>query len=117
MDMVIAIIGSSAFGAVVSFLFTWISNRKSNSLNYITDERRKWRDKIREIIIGINESSFEGKKNKNINKYLTQLKVNINPYGKYNKIDYAQDGHIWEKSKNLMRYKQKLNLKIQNVIC
>lgn len=99
MDMVIAIIGSSAFGAVVSFLFTWISNRKSNSLNYITDERRKWRDKIREIIIGINESSFEGKKNKNINKYLTQLKVNINPYGKHNKIDYAQDGHIWEKIK------------------
>lgn len=99
MDKVIAIIGSSAFGAVVSFIFTWISNRKSNSLNYITEERRKWRDKIREIIIGINESSFEGRGKRNINRYLTQLKVNINPYGKHDKIDYAKDGHIWEKIK------------------
>ena len=99
MDIVIAIIGSSAFGAVVSFIFTWISNRKLNSLNYITEERRKWRDKIREIIIGINESSFEGRGKRNINRYLTQLKVNINPYGKHDKIDYAKDGKKKKKIK------------------
>ena len=97
MNTIIAVIGSSAFGAVITFLFTWITNRKSNSLNYITDERRKWRDKIREIIIGIESVKYAGKGNKSINKYLIQLEVNINPYGKYNKMDYVRDGHIWDK--------------------
>lgn len=97
MNTIIAVIGSSAFGAVITFLFTWITNRKSNSLNYITDERRKWRDKIREIIIGIESVKYAGKGNKSINKYLIQLEVNINPYGKYDRMDYVRDGHIWDK--------------------
>lgn len=97
MNTILAVIGSSAFGAVITFLFTWITNRKTNSLNYITDERRKWRDKIREIIIGIENVKYTGKGNKSINKYLIQLEVNINPYGKYDRMDYLRDGHIWDK--------------------
>lgn len=102
MNTIIAVIGSSAFGAVITFLFTWISNRKSNTLNYITDERRKWRDKIREIIIGIESVKYAGKGNKSINNCLIQLEVNINPYGKYNRMDYVRDGHIWDKI-NILR--------------
>lgn len=102
MNTIIAVIGSSAFGAVITFLFTWITNRKSNTLNYITDERRKWRDKIREIIIGIESVKYAGKGNKSINNYLIQLEVNINPYGKYNRMDYVRDGHIWDKI-NILR--------------
>lgn len=101
MNILIAIIGSSAFGAIVSFLFTWITNRRSNSLSYITDERRKWRDKIREIIIGIDNSCYKGKGNKNINMYLNQLEVNINPYGQYSRTDYERDGHVWEEINKL----------------
>ncbi len=108
MNTIIAVIGSSAFGAVITFLFTWITNRKSNSLNYITDERRKWRDKIREIIIGIESVKYAGKGNKSINKYLIQLEVNINPYGKYNRMDYVRDGHIWDKINKLSESKTEI---------
>jgi len=108
MNTIIAVIGSSAFGAVITFLFTWITNKKSNSLNYITDERRKWRDKIREIIIGIESVKYAGKGNKSINKYLIQLEVNINPYGKYNKMDYVRDGHIWDKINKLSESKTEI---------
>lgn len=108
MNTIITIICSSAFGAVISFLFAWITNRKSNSLNYITDERRKWRDKIREIIIGIENSKYKGKGNKNINKYLIQLEVNINPYGKYSRLDYIRDGHIWDKIKKTGQVKTEI---------
>ncbi|MBE5990672.1 MAG: hypothetical protein E7250_23475 [Paenibacillaceae bacterium] len=108
MNIIIAVIGSSAFGAVITFLFTWITNRKSNSLNYITDERRKWRDKIREIIIGIESVKYAGKGNKSINKYLIQLEVNINPYGKYDRKDYIRDGHIWDKINKLSESKTEI---------
>ena len=108
MNTIIAVIGSSAFGAVITFLFTWITNKKSNSLNYITDERRKWRDKIREIIIGIESVRYAGKGNKSINKYLIQLEVNINPYGKYDRMDYVRDGHIWDKINKLSESKTEI---------
>ncbi|MGC6175198.1 hypothetical protein, partial [Lacrimispora sp. 38-1] len=108
MNTIIAIIGSSAFGAVITFLFTWFTNRKSYSLNYITDERRKWRDKIREIIIGIESVKYAGKGNKSVNKYLIQLEVNINPYGKNDRKDYIRDGHIWDKIKKLSESKTEI---------
>ena len=96
MNIIIAILGSSAFGAVISFLFTWLTNQKNNSLNYITDERRKWREKIREVVNGIEKSKFQGKESKDISQYLIVLQVSINPYGKKRKKDYAKDGHIWD---------------------
>lgn len=96
MIIIIAILGSSAFGAVISFIFTWLTNKKNNSLNYITDERRKWREKIREIVNGIEKSNFQGKENEDIGQYLIQLQVSINPYGRKRKMDYIKDGHIWD---------------------
>ena len=77
-------------------------------MNYITDERRKWRDKIREIIIGIESVKYAGKGNKSINKYLIQLEVNINPYGKYDRKDYIRDGHIWDKINKLSESKTEI---------
>lgn len=96
MNFILAILGSSAFGAIISFLFTWLTNQKNNSLNYITDERRKWRKKIREVVNGIEKSKFQGKESNDISQYLSVLQVNINPYGKKRKKDYEKDGHIWD---------------------
>lgn len=119
MKMIITLIGSSVFGAIISYLFTWFTNKKNNSLSYITDERRKWREKIREIVNGIEKSEFQGVGNKNVNQYLIQLQVSINPYGRKSKIDYARDGHIWDiidkirNSKTEIEFEKRKNILIQ----
>ena len=79
----------------------WLNNMQSGSFQYITGERKEWREKIRVIIEKIDRCEYGGVGEKEIYQYLTQLEVNINPIGKHNPYNYAQDGHIWESIKKL----------------
>ena len=95
MKILISILGTSAIAALVTAVFSFLQNKKNNSLSYITEERKIWRERIREIAAGIENSKYRGKKKEDINQYLTKLEMNINPYGRTAHADYMHDGNIW----------------------
>lgn len=96
MESIIAILGSSAFAGIITLMLNWAQNRKKNSLSYITEERKLWREKIREIGAKIAKCKYNGENENNIQQYLSQLEMNINPYGRTLPYDYLQDGHMWK---------------------
>lgn len=96
MEGISAILSSSVVAASITAIFQWAQNRKNNSLNCITEEHKAWRTEIKEIFLAIHKSKYKGKNKKNIERYLVQLQMNINPYGMYARNDYLQDGHIWD---------------------
>lgn len=100
MKYIISILGSSAFSVLVTLVFNWMQNRRTASLNYITDERKKWREKIRTISAQIERCDFQGKDDLRIEQYLVQLQMNINPYGSVyegnNCYYYENDAYIWD---------------------
>ena len=83
MDITIitAIIGSSVLAAIVTALFTKLSKDKSDKLQYITNERKQWRDDLRDAIVSLRRL-FENKYNKDINntdclKFKTYSEVKV----------------------------------------
>ena len=100
MKYIFSILGSSAFGVVVTLVFNWMQNRRTASLNYITDERKKWREKIRTISAQIERCDFQGTDELRIEQYLVQLQMNINPYGSVykenNSYYYKRDAYLWD---------------------
>lgn len=87
------ILGSSAFSMIITLVFNWAQNRKNDSLSYITEERKVWREKIREISSKIEQYTYQEKDK--MGQELVQLQMNINPYGKASATDCIHDGHIW----------------------
>lgn len=83
---------SVVIAAIFSGLVSYIISRRQGNLQYITSERKEWREKMREIASELNGASY----NETL-KVLTKLKVRINAFGN-NKvsIDYSDDAHIWE---------------------
>lgn len=96
MDIILAILGSSVLSSIITAVFGIFQRKKQDTVNYIAEERKNWREKIRVIADNIKNSEFQGEGKKNISEYLLQLQMNINTYGKFNKTDYMHDGHIWE---------------------
>ncbi len=91
-DIIIIILTSS----VVSTIFLAVSNifidQRKRSVEYITNERAKWRSDIRKIASEIMEANAA-----NIYKPLTELKVRINAYDRYfNKKRLQNDFVIWK---------------------
>jgi len=71
-------------------------NKVDNKLQYITSERAKWREEIREIAHRLQSAEKD-----EIDKILCELKVKINTYGIANKDNVFQDAHIWKIIKTL----------------
>lgn len=94
-DIVVALLGSSVLSVMITSLFNWVQNRRSNTKNYMAEERKRRRDDIRDIIVGVNNSVYNGKGKHNIERYLLCLEMNINPYGRYQKNSYLLDSHFW----------------------
>ena len=86
------ILGSALLATLLSGIITYMMTRCQESLQYITAERKEWREKIREIAEGLNGALYEDTK-----KALTKLKARINAYGSQGKRKkYEKDSHIWE---------------------
>lgn len=96
MDQLITFLSSGAIVALITAFFTYIQNRKSNSINYITSERKLWRDKIKTLAEDIQKCRYHGENDEDIQIYLVRLQMNINTYGRLAKNDYIHDSHIWE---------------------
>lgn len=101
MEIFIAVLGSSTVAAIITAIVTIIQNRKNNSINHITEERKVWREKIREIAVDIKKSKYRGEGKENIDNNLIQLQIRINTYGILKKSDFKRDGHIWESIERL----------------
>jgi len=86
------LLGSAVIAAIFSGLVSYIISRRQGSLQYITGERKEWREKIREIAYKLDGASY-----KDTLKILTELKVRINAFGN-NKVlvKYSDDAHIWK---------------------
>ncbi|MEN3758350.1 hypothetical protein ABDZ57_16165 [Aeromonas veronii] len=84
LDDVGIILGSGIFGSLITLLFTRYDKDKSIIIQNITQERQKWRDKIRELVIEINKNSLNENWDK-VTEARAQLQVLINPYDENDK--------------------------------
>lgn len=85
------IFSSTVIVALITGIFSFISSKKQDALQYITAERKIWREEIRDIAKRISNAD-----KKNMKKILVELKVRLNPYGQYYSKEYSNDYHIWE---------------------
>lgn len=102
MDMNV-ILTSTVIAAVISLLANVYNSRRTGKLKYITEERQKWREDIREIAENITKCSQF-----NIGVQLTRLKMRINANrvktiitekegnNKKRAGRYLNDAHIWK---------------------
>ncbi|MDT4289612.1 hypothetical protein RO575_08580 [Methylomonas sp. MO1] len=84
------VLGSSVFAALVTASFTRKSHEETVALKYITEERAKWREKIKETMITLNEAvnspQINGERLTKTRKASTYLKLSLNPDPKH-KLD------------------------------
>lgn len=103
-EILVIVLSSSVIAGIIANLFGLIQNRKKNSLEYITEERKKWRNSIKEISEAIQQMQYESNE---CSTLLVKLQLNINAYGRYNKYNYKQDSHIWQTIDRLKSAKNK----------
>lgn len=105
-------------GIIALFVSVFI-NKSDAKLKYITNERKEWREKIREIAANLQseENIFK------IENILCELEVRINPYGIKDKDNIFKDGHIWriievlKKCKDYDRRKENKEVLIKYLSC
>ena len=88
--------GSTVIAAFLSGSIALAVSRRQETLQYITAERKEWREKIREIAYKLNGATYG-----NTINILTELKVRINAFGNEISFKYSDDAHIWELIKEL----------------
>lgn len=98
--MIEKILASTVVSAIVTGIILIFDNNRKNCISNITDERRKWREDIREIVekLGSNDKNEQ-------KKALIKLKPRINAYGQGIE-SYERDHHIWETIKKIENEKK-----------
>ena len=81
-----SVIGPAVVATVISGVISYLSLRRKGNLQYITQERKEWREKMREIALALDGAAY-----KKTLKILTKLKVRINAYGDENNYTTPQD--------------------------
>ena len=90
------ILGSTVIAAICSGIVSYIISKRQGNLQYITAERKEWREKIRNIAKKLDGASYYDTLD-----ILTDLKVRINSFGNNVSERYDDDAHIWEVIKEL----------------
>ena len=106
------ILTSTVIATIVSGLFAFYQNYRSNKLSKITDERKAWRDDIRIISKNIMTYTNEYK----LDKEITKLKVKINAYGNSTFYDEKESEMISGKPNLFQKIKIKNQKRKQNVL-
>lgn len=89
---VLASIVAGVLASIVTAIITITTTRKQNRLQYITAERKNWREEIRNIASRIMKAN-----ERNIGAVLVDLKVRINAFGMSSSSEsYEEDAHIWK---------------------
>ncbi|PKM75379.1 MAG: hypothetical protein CVU92_01665 [Firmicutes bacterium HGW-Firmicutes-17] len=95
----------ASFITLLGVLFQYIVAIKSKN---ITEERRKWRDRLKELAVMANS-----KCQIEVDKAIIELKTRINSFGYGSEKDYLKDTHIWEilnKEEHKVEDKKKLTI-------
>lgn len=90
MDLQI-ILELSAIVSFIGIIVSYFTFRKSSKLNYITQERKEWRESIRTIVEELERCPYDKRK-----QVLTKLKTRINTYGFCGENE-SEDSHIWKR--------------------
>lgn len=111
MDNIIKVIsivlGSSFLAAYITALFSKKINDRNNSLKYITEERKNWRNFIKKMTVEL-ISTNQAKKQTEI---ISELYLNLNPYDEDDlKIISVAEKFVNEKSYKEKNKKELLNL-------
>lgn len=86
------ILSSTIIATLCSGIISYVISRKKDHLQYITGERKEWREQIREIAHKLCNASYE-----ETIIILTDLKVRINAFGGNDVLNsYNSDVHIWK---------------------
>lgn len=93
------LIDSAVIAAVTGGFITLFLALNEAKMKHITEERGKWREKIRDIAAKLSTESENADDNDNFYALISGLKVRINAYGLTFTPDsrkyYMNDGHIW----------------------
>jgi hypothetical protein len=73
-EILTAIISSAALSTIISSLFAFFQSNTKNRLERITDERKKWRDDLRDFVGKFLEAGDDDTRR----RILANLKVRIN---------------------------------------
>lgn len=101
------VLSSSLLVGVISAVAAFLNNKKNNNLKYITEDRRHWREEIRNVVDELENTKYVDR-----HKVLQKIKVRINPYGE-STHRFLHDSHIWkciyqiEKVSNGKEYREK----------
>jgi hypothetical protein len=95
--LIITVISSLSIGSIIGIYLQKRINDKNNYLKHITGERRKWREKIRDLIPQLRDD-----KNVNVDKIASELQIRLNP-------EDPKDLYVIEKIKNLSNSKTDKN--------
>lgn len=91
-EIILAILSSSILTAVITTLFQFAARQKEYNVEHITNERKNWREYLREIAVDINAAASKA----DLSDPLSRLKTRINAYGYLNMENYLMDGHVWQ---------------------
>ena len=104
LNMIIDILRTAVIAAIVSSLFTYIISKKDDRLKYIVEERKIWREKLREIVHNLNEIQYsdEGDEVKLLKtkQTIADLECRITPQG-LTCENITLDSHIWKKLEDI----------------
>ena len=103
----LSLIDSAVIAAIIAGCVSLLMSKSEAKLKHITEERKAWREKIREIAARLYESRKPENQIYGVNISLEELKVRINAYGinltelpEHDDAEqivkrYKNDGHIW----------------------
>lgn len=84
------IVGSAVISTAISAMVAYVTSKKQNDLQYITSERKEWRESIRKLTERLHGAGY-----KKTLQVLAELKVRINALGNGEEKRYNKDSHIW----------------------
>lgn len=89
-DIITIVLSSSLLVGIISAGVTFVVNKRNNDLKYVIEERKIWRQELRNIVDELETTRMGDRQ-----KILQKLKVRINPYGEKDG-SIMRDSHIWE---------------------
>lgn len=93
------ILGSTLLTGIITTIANYFHSNRQSKISNIVEERAAWRERIRGIALKLNSKEL-------VQDAITELKVNINPYGKFGYVTpdkfntdeefwINNDGYVW----------------------
>ena len=108
-EFFLGLLSSSVLAAIITGILGLIVNSKRLTTDYISGERKSWREKIRQLSLQIQQA----KNLESLRNSLLELKVYINAYGMLKATQYLLDGHLWKLIHEVEQIDDATNFKLE----